>query len=395
MVCSQATAEVFGMDYFVTADPSREELLRLWSRNFSGDWENWYQWIVPQNPYGPMSNWLVATEQGAAVGSTGLMERPMKVGDEVRRVGQALHVNVDPEHRSALPAMKLQRAVTAAVQESGLPFVCGVTETAIPVFRRCGYELLGKVARWIKPLRSAYKLKQRIANPLARRLASAAVDLALRARSAETYSWCGTYWRGADKPGCGTELVGDAPGTGLSVPREETVLERRGVRVVVQRQFDERFDRLWEAAAPLLPLIGARTQTYLAWRFVERPKTDCEVFTVSAADDELLGYVVFTRRESTADASYLQICDLFYREETALGALLAEFCRYARRQNVDAVSLHFLGSPVVTQTLRRFGFYERGHRLQALVYVNPRADVDRALVLDPARWHLTDAELDF
>ncbi|MBI5761255.1 MAG: GNAT family N-acetyltransferase [Planctomycetales bacterium] len=352
------------MSYAVTCPNDVHEikdvLFDLWNRNFDRNWCDWYDWMFEGNPYGPVSNWLVETDRGEVVGSTGLMPRDMRIGNRMRRVGQAIHINVNKEHRTASPALQLQRALTNTVRENGMALVCGVTETAVAVFQRAGYRLLGNVERWIKPLHTEYKLRNRIRNTFVRKLASWSIDQGLRLRSAETY-----YRR------------------------------QPGHKVEITDSFDERFDRLWETVAPMFPILGDRTRTFLDWRFSQKPKTECRVMSASDSHGNLTGYLVFSSFRDTRDnVDYLGIHDVVYADAGVLHTLLAEFCRHAHSTTAHAVSLLYFGNDRVTAALRRFGFFQRPYTWKVLVYANPTEPGDeKQMLLDRGNWHLTEAEL--
>src|SRR5260221_2980409 len=102
------------MDYLITPDApcDRSTILELWGRNLPTAAAGRYAWMYEA---GPAQSWLARTADGAVVGSTGLMAREMKFGLTRCRVGQAIDLNVDSDHRTGGPALKLQRAVVAAI----------------------------------------------------------------------------------------------------------------------------------------------------------------------------------------------------------------------------------------------------------------------------------------
>ena len=105
-----------------TAADVKEDLLRLMRSNFPWGHEAdvWYRWGYEQSPYRPNVCWLVETEARERVGFTSLMPRRMKVGETICDAGQAANLNVAAEHRNALAAVKLQRAVVSHVDQSDM-----------------------------------------------------------------------------------------------------------------------------------------------------------------------------------------------------------------------------------------------------------------------------------
>ena len=112
------------MNYTIAAPTSaaevKDDLLRLMRTNFSwgADAEKWHRWGYEQSPFPANVCWMVETDTGERVGFTSLMPRRMKVGEHVCEAGQAANLNVSAEHRNALAAIKLQRAVVSHVDQS-------------------------------------------------------------------------------------------------------------------------------------------------------------------------------------------------------------------------------------------------------------------------------------
>src|SRR5262249_2896546 len=115
----------------------RDELESLWARNFADQGGHRCD-VYTSNPDGPGTVWLLRTAEGKAVGATGLVSRAFGAG----QIGQAINLAVDVGHRSAGPALMLQRAVVAAAGERQLPLL-GVSVTAEAVQKRAGYRELG------------------------------------------------------------------------------------------------------------------------------------------------------------------------------------------------------------------------------------------------------------
>src|SRR5438093_13517410 len=109
------------MNYVVTDhEANREQILALWQRNLPLATAERYRWLYEN---GRATSWLAATETGDIVGATGLMSRTMKLQERLCRVGQAIDLNVNAEHRTIGPALKLQRAVTGSLGARELPLV--------------------------------------------------------------------------------------------------------------------------------------------------------------------------------------------------------------------------------------------------------------------------------
>jgi predicted N-acetyltransferase YhbS len=322
----------------------RQAILELWQRNLpEADFVR-YAWLYDR---GPTVGLLLRDEAGEPVGSAGLMRRTVRVFGHDVTAGQAVDLNVDRTHRTIGPALALQRAVIATADERQCEFIYGFPNPqSEAVLRRGGFREIGRLGRWVRPL-STRRLSTRVPRWLA-----AGTDLLLPLITPETYR---------------------------RVPA--------GLRVERVRQFDSRFDRLFEAAAARVPILGHRTAEYLDWRFARSPHARHRVLGLFEGD-ALLAYVIWRRRRGTA-----RIGDLLAAEPRNLEILLAELLRRLRRRDTEAVVVNYLGHPSVCRTLARLGFWHRVLEWKAMIRLTAGAsDADR--LLPPDHWYLTRADLD-
>jgi hypothetical protein len=285
------------------------------------------------------------------------MLRDMSLAGARVRVGQAIDLNVLTEHRSVGPALKLQRSLIDSTRERGIPLVYAVpSKNADPIMRRIGYRVVGRIERWVRPLRSEYKVRERLRfRPLVKPV-SLAIDQALRLLSAER-----TYRR------------------------------PQGTEVEHPTTFDDRFDRLWMRAASQFAVAGERTQHYLRWRYERCPDAAYRTLCLTDARHELTAYVVY----STDDDGFACISDLLFVDERALDVLLAEFLRHLRGERISSVCMFYFGSSRVSAALRRFGFSSRFTERQLYVYIDRSASpADSARVMDRENWFFTKADSD-
>lgn len=345
-----------------TAADVKDDLLRLMRSNFSwgSQAEAWYHWGYEQSPYPSNVCWLVETETCERVGFTALMPRRMKVGEMVCDAGQAANLNVAAEHRNALAAVKLQRAVVSHVDQSDMALAFGVTKNAGAVLCRVGYRDLGGVSRWIKLFRTEHKLARWIPWKWPRRAAAAVVDLGLRVRAAETFRRFPAGWQ-----------------------------------VLLDPPFDERFDDLWRAASPNFSVATERTSEYLDWRFDRDPQLQYRTLAVQDSNGRLRGSVVYLFPDPEASLRLATIVDWLPTDAEALETLLTALCRELRREGAIGVQTMYFGSPWIEATLGRFHFFRRESEFRVLAYLHPRFRDRSAELLDPARWHLTEAEAKF
>ncbi len=319
----------------------REPMLALWHRNLPGASRDRFEWL-----YGTGRAEALLLGERPIIGSAGLMRRRFSLAGEVIDGGAAIDLNVDEQQRSVGPAMTLARAVMKLADENGCSCLYGFPiRRAAGVLKRCGYRQLGEFSNWTKLLRSEVKLRSVLRSSLAAKLAGPLVDVAMRWKSSER------EWR------LPPQVVVETPKT-----------------------FDERFNRLWQAAAQRFGVLGERSADYLRWRFSKCPELKYECFALTGRGcGELLGYIVWYRSDES-----ICIADLLAVDDAATELLLAEFTRHARRLRADAIRLACFASTRFYEQLEAAGFSRRQDSYPVLVRM-PESVTD---------WYLTMADHD-
>lgn len=340
----------------------KDELLELMRSNFS--WRDevdvWYRWAYEQSPYAANRCWFVEVEDQRRVGFTALMPRRMLVDGSVHDVAQAANLNVVTEHRGTAAAIKLQRAVTAHVDDSELAFAFGITRNAVAVQRRAGYHDMGVFSRWIKFFRTEHKLESRLPWGVPRRIVAGLLDTGLRAVAAETWNRLPAGWQVEHDP-----------------------------------VFDGRFDSLWAAAASQFGTTTERTSQYLQWRFGLDPQRQYRTLAVTNAKGELQGYAVYLYPDPEQTLPFGAIIDLMFVDQVALNAVLDSLSRHLRQAGAVGIQLLSFTLSSVEAALKRSGFIRREAKFHLLVYLNPKWRSREGTVLDRHKWHLIEAEAKF
>jgi hypothetical protein len=343
-------------------DGVKEEILGLMRSNFSWSAEAdvWYRWAYEQSPYSSNRCWFVETADRQRIGFTALMPRRMQVDGRTCDVGQAANLNVLAEHRGTAAAVKLQRAVTSHVDGSELAFAFGITRNAVAVQCRAGYRDLGTFSRWIKYFRTGHKLRARIPWSGVRRVVAGGLDLGLRLTAPETWRRLPAGWQVLHEPA-----------------------------------FDERFDVLWDAAAPTCGITTERTSRYLNWRFGLDPQRRYQTLALQDERGVLRGYVVYLYPDPEQQIPFGAIVDLLAVDRTALDALLAALCSHLRRGGAHGVQLLSFTSPFVELAMKKCGFFRRESDYHLLVHLHPSLKPRETELLDRQHWHLIEAEAKF
>lgn len=337
------------------ADPGveRQGILELWRRNLPHFDPDRYTWLYQTNPTVPVSAWTIASPHGGLIGSAGLISRKLRIGTQESRWGQAVDLVVDVPHRTLGPALRLERAITDASCDLGLPVIYAFPNgQSSGLFRRLGYHFLGHLQRWTKPLSTLDFIRTRFKWLPAPRLAAFLLDSGLRLATCE--------W-----------------------PHRRATR----IRTALLETFDHRFDDLWLRAAGRFPIIGDRSSAYLRWRFAECPSQVYSAFTLLDAQDQLQAYLVFSHQNGR-----IVIADLLASSPRALRILLREFSS-TMRHGARALSLTYSGAAWVRRSLRRAGFWPTGREGAIMIWHGATA-ADRPYVLSADNWHLTEADRD-
>jgi len=349
--------------YTVSAAPSAEErkteILKLMRANFSWcrEAEVWHHWAYEQSPFAANRCWFVETEQQETVGFTALMPRRMKVAERVCDVGQAANLNVQVEHRGTAAAIKLQRAVVSHIDQGEMAFAFGITRNACAVQRRAGYRDLGMFSRWIKLFRTDHKLKKRIPWKWPRAVVAGLLDAALRLRAHETWHRLPRGW----------QVQHDLP-------------------------FDERFDSLWEAAAPSFGIATERSSTYLRWRFGLDPQLEYRTLAIQNERGELRGYAIYLFHDPEESLPFGAIIDILAVDQQSADAVLSSLSSHLRHLGATGIQMLYFGSPLIEEALQRCGFFRRSSDFHLLAHLHPSLQPREAELLAPACWHMTEAE---
>ena len=310
----------------------RSLVLEVWMRNRPHYSEERYDWI-----YGDATRdsamWLLSAKDGGTAGASALIHREMREGGAPYRFGQAVDLVVDAAHRSAGPALSLQRAVTGSCADLGLAGIYAFPNTrSEALMLRSVYRSLGEIDRFTKPLRSAYKIDEMVPTPFLARTASFFVDAALRL-----------------------------------VPSDWAHRRRSGSAGQSVDGFDDGFDALWSSSRlPAELRLGERGARYLRWRFRGYSPKTYRIFVVRGKDRSLLGYVVWHVSKRIAN-----IADLFALDQRAMADVLTLFVPHVRREPVDALTFAFLGPDWLGRLLTSFGFFHRDEEAKIIVFAPP------------------------
>ena len=351
------------MSYRVdTLEPEkhREQLLGLWSSSMTdpriaGVAAERFQWLYNGNPSGPTRTFVgMHVESESVIGCASVVSRRVVMSGRVADGGMLCDFAIDKKHRTAGPAIAIQRTVAKESVAAGLEFLFGYPNRgAVPIFKRLRWAFVGEASAYVKPLRSEYKVRERIKPALLAKLGALVVDTALRASDVRHL---------------------------LRRPRlfRSDIIDRA----------DDRFDDLWRRSRPRF-ITGERDSAYLNWRYAGFPTANHRFFVLTS-NHRLLGFVVYSVENEVALVADMH-CDL----DHDLDLLLFAFAERMRREKHRSIYVGYAGNDSMGKTLEAHHFFKRPHDRTLLVYVDKTApDELRDRVTDLQNWHLFDGELD-
>lgn len=345
-------------------DEARAPLIKLWTENLpvGVDPDAKLHWFYRDAPSGPGEAFLLRADNDAAVGCAGFATRELAVGDQTVRAALLADFAIDRGHRSALPAVILQRAVKKRVDESGYGLSYGFpNDNAVAVHRRTGYRELGKMARFVRVLRYGGYLERRYGWKRRSKLGGAVVDRAV----------------------VGASFVRALPG-------------RRTYALAWLRDFDARFDALWDRAQATgdlgYKIACRRTAALLRWRFGRQPGSGIAIAAlVARGTGELAAYAIV---KPGGAGEIAQLVDLFGASVAALDALLGQLVPALYARGYGAIEFRYLGHPRVRDVLVRHWFSFRNTDRTVILSPTPACPIDLALLCDSNAWFMTDLDED-
>lgn len=342
----------------------REALAHLWRENMSDTTigrliGERMDWLYAKSPLGPTQTWLAVDEESkAVVGCASAYPHDVAVRGEVMKAGIAMDLAIDKAHRSAGPAVVVERAITKEHRGHGMAFVYSYpNKGSLAVVKRVGYHVVCEAEHWVKPVRTGYKLGAYIKQPLLMKAASLLGDRALAAADLR-----------------------------------HVVRGARRFRTSFTGAADERFDELWQRARGRYTVVGDKSSSFLNWRYANCPTTQFRFFCLREAKSQrLAGFIVYSVSQNRAF-----VADLFCQDlDDSLSHLLVRFAARMRQAKLDAVFLAYAGSSAFTRRLKELQFIKRDFSRSLVAFVSKDApEALRTAVLAKESWVLFDGELD-
>lgn len=281
-----------------------------------------FNWFYRTNPAGQAQAYLlVHSGEGQAVGTMGIGVRHFSVAGEEARGGTLVDFVVSPKHRSAYPALTLQRQGRQLAFESK-DFLYGLPDTkAVIICRRLESHVQFDLPRFVRVIRTRFYLERKLPSWLA-----GAIGAALDSIDALLTS----YQR---------------------LPRS--------VQGQWVDEFDARFDRLWERLDKHQTCLGVRDWAFLRWRFTAQPGHRYRIFAITdARTHELVSYFVCEQGRS---ALAVKDC-LSLASANELKRHLLLLCRAARAGGAASLEIQLSPNATWREALSAVRFIQRSQR---------------------------------
>lgn len=356
----------------------RQDLERLWGANLQvdGGVAAKYEWLYRDAPFAAEAVFVLRAGDGPPVGTAGVGVRTFQLDGDVRTLhtaGLLADLAVDKAHRSVGPALAMVREVKAYATGAHALAYGFPNQLAQGVFKRAGYQALGTITRYARPLRHAGYADRIEERDLAR------VPEALRGR----------LLAAAKVPALAR--LGGAAFDAVQLARGAPAAASAAARLRLDHDDeapDGHFDDLWARARGEYRVVAARSARFLAWRFPPAAGRSW-LRAVDRRTGKLRAYATIELQDGTA-----HLRDLFGHHDDVI-ALLDRLPIALYRAGATSASIRYLGAPWLANAIMARGFAARQSDRMIAVATGAGLPAGAASsVLDPEAWHLTDADED-
>ncbi|HEU4603394.1 MAG TPA: hypothetical protein VFS24_15580 [Steroidobacteraceae bacterium] len=313
------------------AQTDRETVLALWrdgglgqqvlGANHAHDAAR-FEWYYLQNPQGIARVYLLKhAGSDRPIGTMGIGPRMFWVAGAELVGGTLVDFVTHPKHRSAFPALMLQRQ-SRALGLASMQVVYGLPDAkAAAICRRLQSQVQFEVPRWVHVVHAAPYLARLVPSGIAS-VIGACLGLAHAATLAVRLAGCGVV------------------GEWLS-------------------HFDDRFDALWSSVDKRTRIIGQRDSAFLRWRFGQQPGRQHRIFVSRPRGArDIRTYFI-----CEIEAGVLVVKDCLSQgspQQIAIDLLL--LCRAARALPVKSLELLLQADESWNRALASAAFKRRSHR---------------------------------
>jgi hypothetical protein len=153
-------------------------------------------------------------------------------------------------------------------------------------------------------------------------------------------------------------------------------------------ELDDPFDRFWQKANSLSPVMGVRDRSFLKWRYFQHPTWNYTVYR-GRKNGETTGYIVL-RKVDLLSFNSSAIVDLLALDEVTLKLLVEKGIEHSLREGADLLGFMLPQGHLYYKIMRDMGFLPSPKAFQFLVY--PHSDTE--IFLSPEKWYINWGDTD-
>jgi GNAT superfamily N-acetyltransferase len=311
---------------------------------YAGRWEykipKRWEWEYVDNPFlekEELPIWIAVTEDGQVVGQTCAMVEPLKLGDEVFRMGWSVDTFLLPEYRGQGLGYRLQKA----------------NDEANPLFMSLS---MSAANRRIKIKQGSIPLPPVTAYERPIRYRPDAVVVALQDRLAglaENRRQRAAHW--FQRSGLQHGLAAWMTWRTVQADRNRFAGVDPNIKVVKIDSFGEGSNALWQSVSPHFQAGIVRDHTYLNWKYVHQPHADY-IRLAAHQNGRMCGHLIL-RRARPPEPEVGIFADIFADpdDSATLLALSAAGIRHLHQAGVAYLTAA-TSVPAYQKALRAMGF---------------------------------------
>jgi GNAT superfamily N-acetyltransferase len=238
--------------------------------------ERW-QWEFVDNPFlkdDRLPIWIALDELGNVVGQACSLVEPLKIGNQIRRVGWGVDVFLLPDHRGQGTGYQLNYNND---QDHEIFLSLSMSKTIRRIKAGAGSVSLDPVPSYTRLLRFT---PESLRTAVVKRLGATRKSMA-------TILDKGLRWTLADRMAAGLLNLWQ----GLR-DRQQLGTVDKGIRIIAVDRFGPEVNTFWEKVSHFFYAIIERKDGYLNWKYIQQPFVHYQKCMAMRKDD-IVGYIIF------------------------------------------------------------------------------------------------------
>jgi hypothetical protein len=335
----------------------RQEIENIFERNRGvAVPDHRFDWLYLGNPFGKARVWLIQdTQTRRFFGTSAVLPRQMWVNGQIAQCYVMADFSIDQEYRALGPAIKLNKAALAAIQEGPVRFGYDFpSQSMAKVHEWSKCKPLGSLVRYVRPMKSRAVLEKKLGSGIHVQVLSAGADHLLK----------------LFKPRIGSGYdVDHHPLSGFF--------------------FDSSFEGLDNRVGPTFAICGRRSPDYLQWRYGQNPLHQFFNIQIRYRQD-LAGFCVYT----IDGQGRMQIFDLYADQNREVqNSLLAAVIQVAQEKGTGTVEMSFLEGNPWEPVMKKSYFFRRDADHQVFAFTNHTSSLS-TIGSEPASWFMNNGDRD-